>query len=104
MPSPLDRLKQNSRKWQLILIGGFLAGMTGMGRTANPLFFIGVIILAGYVLHGVSNDIRCPFCGLFDPVGMWRVELEHLFERRSNCRQCRRDLAANMPRAADGQP
>lgn len=92
MPSPLDRLKQKSRKWAATLIGGFLLLMAGAALTANLLFFIGAVILFGYVLLGISKDIRCPFCGLFDPVGMWRLELEDLFKRRSACRQCRRDL------------
>ncbi len=92
MPSPLDRLRHKSRKWMVILFGGLLLLMIGAGLTANLLFFIGVIILAGYVLHGISKDIRCPFCGLFDPLGMWRLGLEDLFKRRSDCPQCRRDL------------
>lgn len=92
MPSPLDRLRQKSRKWMVTLFGGLLLLMAGLWLMATPLFIIGVAILAGYVIHGVSKDIRCPFCGLFDPVGMWRLELEDLFKRRSDCPQCRRDL------------
>jgi hypothetical protein len=95
MFSPLDRLRQKSRKWTIILFGGLLLLMVGLGLTANLLFFIGVVILAGYVSYGVSKEIRCPFCGLFDPVGMWRLELEVLFKRRSVCPQCRHELKNN---------
>lgn len=92
MPSPLDSLRQKSRIWMVILFGGLLLLVAGLRLTANPLFFIGVVVLFGYVFHGISRDIRCPFCGLFDPVGMWRLELGGLFKRRSVCPQCRRDL------------
>lgn len=92
MPSPLVSLRLKSRKWAAMLIGGLLAMMAGAALTANLLFFVGAVVLVGYVLHGVSRDIRCPFCGLFDPVGMWRLELKDLFKRRSVCPQCRRDL------------
>jgi hypothetical protein len=92
MPSPLDRLSQKARKWVVILIAGLLLLMTGAGLTANLLFFIGAVFLFGYVLHGVSKDIRCPFCGLFDPVGMVRLDLGNLFKRSSSCPQCQRDL------------
>lgn len=104
MPSPLDRLRQKLRKWMIKLVGGLLALMVGASLTANLFFFIGMAILAGYVLQGISKDIRCPFCGLFDPVGMVRVELEDLFKRRSTCRQCRRELTTTVPTTADGQP
>lgn len=92
MPSPLDRLRQKSRKWMVTLFGGLLLLMVGLGLTANPLFFVGVVILAGYAFYGITKEVRCPFCGLFDPAGMWRLELEDLFKRRSVCPQCRRDL------------
>lgn len=92
IPSPLDRLKQKPRKWVVILIAGLLLLMAAAGLTTNLLFFIGAAILVGYVLQGVSKDIRCPFCGLFDPVGMVRPDLGNLFKRSSTCPQCQRDL------------
>jgi hypothetical protein len=92
LPSPLDKLRQKSRKWMVTLIAGLLLFMSGAGLTANLLFFIGAVLLFGCVLHGISKDIRCPFCGLFDPVGMVRPDLGNLFKRSSTCPQCQRDL------------
>lgn len=103
MPAPLIILRQKSRKWLGILFGGIVLLMAAAWFTASPLFVIGVAILFGYVIHGVSKEIRCPLCGLFDPIGMWRLEAENLFKRRSACPQCLHDLAAVIPPVPGGQ-